>query len=85
MSNLVSPCCGAEYTDNENGKSYCCEADLFEGVCLDCKEHSEPEIGYVCMHCEEFFDESIEEYEYKAQKTESIAEDMADERRDMGL
>ncbi len=84
MAELVSPCCGAEYTDNDDGPSYCCGSTISQGFCTECRDNSEPEIGFVCEHCDEFFDELIEEYEYKAQKTESLAEDMADERRDMG-
>jgi len=84
MTELVSPCCGAEYTDNEDGPSYCCDAPILQGLCSDCKEHAEPAEGFVCDYCEDFFEEPLEEYEYKAQKTESLAEDIADERRDMG-
>ena len=85
MSYLVSPCCGAEYTDNEDGLSYCCTATISEsGLCHECKDHAEPAEGFVCGYCEEFFEEAIEDYEYKSQMTERIAEDRADERRDMG-
>ena len=82
MADLVSPCCGDEYTDNENGSSYCCDAELFEGICLECKEHSEPEIGLVCMKCEEFFGEAIEDYEYAEQQHDSYLEDRMDAERD---
>ena len=85
MTELVSPCCGAEYTDNDDGPSYCCDAPIIQGLCKECKEHAEPAEGFICEHCDDFFEESVEDYEYKAKKTESIAEDIADERRDMGL
>ena len=86
MTDLVSPCCGAEYTDNDDGPSYCCDAPIINGMCSDkkCLDHAEPAEGYICERCDDFFEEALEEYEYKAQKTESLAEDMADERRDMG-
>ena len=84
MTELVSPCCGAEYTDNDDGPSYCCDAPILQELCTQCKEHAEPAEGYICETCDDFFEESIEDYEYKAQKTESLAEDMADEARDMG-
>ena len=86
MAELVSPCCGAEYTDNDDGRSYCCDAPIINGLCSrkKCQEHAEPAEGFVCDNCEDFFEESIEDYEYKAQITEKLAEDMADERRDMG-
>ena len=82
MADLVSPCCGDEYTDNENGSSYCCDAELFAGLCLECKEHSEPEIGLVCMKCEELFDTAIEDYEYASQQHDSHLEDKMDAERD---
>ena len=87
MAELVSPCCGAEYTDNEDGTSYCCDAPILSGICQnkDCLDHAEPAEGFVCGNCEDFFETSIEDYEYKAQKTDEIAEAMADERRDLGL
>ena len=85
MTELVSPCCGADYTDNEDGLSYCCTATISEsGLCYECKDHAETAEGFVCGYCKEFFEESIEDYEYKSQMTERIAEDRADERRDMG-
>ena len=40
---------------------------------------------YECDDCKEPFYEPIEDYEYAEQKKESIAEDKADEARDMGL
>ena len=84
MAGLVSPCCGSDYDNNEDGRSYCCAAPILQGFCKDCKDHAEPAEGFVCGYCEEFFEESIEDYEYKSQMTERIAEDRADERRDMG-
>jgi hypothetical protein len=85
MSNLISPCCGAEYTDNEDGPSYCCDAKISEsGICYECKEHTEPEIGFVCNGCKEFFHDSIEDYEYMEQMKDSIAEDNMDEEK-LGL
>ena len=64
MAELVSPCCGAEYSDH---------------IDPDLNEH------YQCNHCEEYFNDPIENYEYNEQKKESIAEDRMDEKRDMGL
>jgi hypothetical protein len=86
MAELVSPCCGAEYTDNDDGPSYCCGAKILQGICSDpdCLDHAEPEEGFVCNTCDDFFEEPEVEYEYKARMTEQLAEDMADERRDMG-
>ena len=85
MAELVSPCCGAEYTDNEDGRSYCCDAPILQGLCKECKEHAEPQEGYICETCTEFFEEPKTDYEYDAQMKESIEEDRADEARDMGL
>ena len=83
MADLVSPCCGDEYTDNENGTSYCCDAIISEeGICYECKDHSEPEIALVCMKCEELFDEAIEDYEYAEQQHDSYLEDRMDAERD---
>ena len=84
MAELVSPCCGAEYTDNEDGRSYCCDAPILQERCKECKENAEPAEGFVCERCDEFFEEALEDYEYKSQMLDSIAEDRADERRDMG-
>ena len=63
MSYLVSPCCGAEYTDIVDDDGY--EA-------------------HICSMCEEVFPEPVVDYEYDEQRKESIAEDRADEARDMG-
>ena len=85
MAELVSPCCGAEYTDNEDGRSYCCDAPILQGLCKECKEHAEPAEGFVCEQCDEFFEEPIEDYEFSAAVKEARDEDRADEARDMGL
>ena len=87
MAEMVSPCCGAEYTDNEDGRSYCCDAPIENGICqnIDCLDHAEPQEGYICETCTEFFEEPETDYEYDAQMKESIEEDRADEARDMGL
>ena len=84
MAELVSPCCGAEYTDNEDGPSYCCDATMIAGVCIECKEHAEPTEGYICEECDEFFEEPEVIYEYNARRKESITEAREDERRDLG-
>jgi len=83
MPDLVSPCCGAEYTDNEDGPSYCCDAPILNGICsdIDCLDHAEPLEGFVCEDCEEFFEEPELEYEYKQQKRESHEEDRSDAKR----
>jgi hypothetical protein len=84
MAGLVSPCCGADYDNNEDGRSYCCDAPILQGFCKDCKEHAEPAEGYICELCDDFFEEPEKDYEYAEQQKESIAEDRADEARDMG-
>lgn len=84
MAEMLSPCCGAKYTDNEDGRSYCCDAPILQGLCKECKEHAEPAEGYVCEQCDEFFEEPEEDYEYDERMKESIAEDRMDEARDMG-
>ena len=82
MSQLVSPCCGADYTDNKDeGGSFCCNSEIKNGLCSECKENAEPEEGFVCEKCEEFFEDSIEEHEYKQQRKESHEEDRADAKR----
>ena len=40
---------------------------------------------YQCAMCDELFIEPVEDYEFDEQRKEAIAEDRADERRDMGL
>tara|TARA_R110002110_G_scaffold227085_1_gene441431 strand:+ start:899 stop:1243 length:345 start_codon:yes stop_codon:yes gene_type:complete len=84
MAELVSPCCGAEYTDYEDGPSYCCDATMIAGVCIECKEHAETTEGYICEECKEFFEEPEVIYEYNARRKESITEAQEDERRDLG-
>lgn len=87
MAELVSPCCGAEYTNNDDGRSYCCDAPILNGICSneDCLDHAEPLEGFVCENCDEFFEESIEDYEYSEAQKEAKDEMEADERRDLGL
>ena len=84
MSNLVSPCCGDEYTDNTDGTSYCCDAPIMNGICQnkDCLDHAEPEEGFVCENCEEFFEDFIADYEYKNQMLDAKAEDRSEADRD---
>jgi len=86
MAELVSPCCGAEYTDNEDGRSDCCDAPILNGICSDkdCLDHAEPAEGFICEKCKDFFEEALEDYEFSAAALEAKLEDMADERRDMG-
>jgi len=83
MAELVSPCCGAEYTENEDGPSYCCDAPIINGICSDkkCLDHAEPAEGFICGQCDDFFEEALEDYEYAEQQKESIAEDRMDEER----
>ena len=86
MAEMLSPCCGAEYTDNENSLSYCCGSKISEeGICLECLDYAEPCEGYICEKCDEFFEEPIEDYEFSAAAKEARDEDRADEARDMGL
>ena len=84
MSNLVSPCCGAEYTDNDDGPSYCCGAPIVNGICQnkDCLDHAEPLEGFVCDTCEDFFEEPELDYEYAEQQHDSYLEDRMDAERD---
>jgi len=81
MAELVSPCCGAEYTDYDEGDSYCCGSPIFQGLCTECKDHAEPAEGFVCEQCEEFFEEPEKDYEYNERMKDSIAEDRMDEAR----
>ena len=76
MAYMVSPCCGAEYTDNDDGTSYCCDAPIINGICQDkkCLDHAEPLEGYVCENCDDFFEEPLEDYEYKNQMLDAKAE-----------
>jgi hypothetical protein len=84
MSNLVSPCCGANYTDNDDGRSYCCDSIISQGFCTECRDHAEPAEGFVCEDCEEFFEEPELDYEYAERMHDSYLEDRMDEARDMG-
>ena len=86
MAELVSPCCGAEYSDDEIPVSNCCTAIavLETDLCSDCLEHADF-YDYACSECDEFFEEPEEEYEYDERMKENIAEDRADELRDLGL
>ena len=83
MAELVSPCCGAEYTDNDDGRSYCCDAPIINTRCSDrdCLEYAEPAEGFICSTCEDFFEEPEKDYEYDERMKESIAEDRMDEER----
>ena len=87
MSYLVSPCCGAEYNSDEIPISTCCGAKKQEDSDLcadfDCLEHADF-LEYQCVNCSDWFEEPEEDYEYEERMRESIAEDRADERRDMG-
>ena len=87
MAELVSPCCGAEYSDDHIPRSICCgfEQQGDSDICAnkDCLEHTDfPK--YMCENCDEDFMEPEVDYEYEAQMKESIAEDRMDERRDLG-
>jgi len=83
MAELVSSCCGADYTDNQDeGGSFCCNSEIKNGLCSECKEHAEPEEGFVCEKCKEFFESSIEDYEYKNQMLDAKAEDRSEAERD---
>jgi hypothetical protein len=68
MAELVSSCCGADYTDNQDeGGSFCCNSEIKNGLCSECKE---------------FFESSIEDYEYKNQMLDAKAEDRSEAERD---
>ena len=83
MADLVSPCCGGEYTDNaEEGPSYCCGSEIKQGLCTECREHAEPEEGNICDTCEDFFVDAIKDYEYAEQQHDSYLEDRMDAERD---
>ena len=84
MAELVSPCCGDEYTDNTDGLSYCCGAPIESGICQnkDCLDHAEPEEGFICENCEEFFEEPELDYEYAERQHDSYLEDRMDAERD---
>ena len=84
MAYMVSPCCGAEYTDKDDGTSYCCDAPIVNGICQDkkCLDHAEPLEGYVCENCDDFFEEPLEDYEYKNQMLDAKAEAREEAERD---
>ena len=82
MTDLVSPCCGAEYTDNESeGGSACCNYEIRSGLCSKCYEHTEPDVGFICDECYDFFDEPEKDYEYAERMHDSHLEDRMDEER----
>ena len=87
MAELVSPCCGAEYSDDHIPRSTCCGAEQQgdSDICVDkdCLEHADfPK--YMCTNCDEDFEDPEVDYEYAEQMKESIAEDRMDECRDLG-
>ncbi len=59
--------------------SPCCGAEYSDFIT------EESTTMYICDQCKDQFEEPIEDYEYSEQMKESIAEDRADEVRDMGL
>ena len=86
MAELVSPCCGAEYSDDHIPVSTCCTAvpaGSETDLCSDCLEHADF-YEYACNNCDEWFEEPEVDYEYEERMKESIAEDRMDEARDMG-
>ena len=83
MAEIVSPCCGAEYTDNvDEGGSFCCNYEIRSGLCSKCYEHAEPEMPFQCDSCYDLFDEPIAYYEYCNQMEDAKAEEKADRERD---
>ena len=80
---MISPCCGAEYSDDAGVMSECCWSPIRQGLCSECKEHAEPQEGYICEQCDEFFEEPEKDYEYDEKMKENAAEARADEERDM--
>jgi hypothetical protein len=85
MGNLISPCCGANYTDYEYQGSTCCGAQISEsGICYKCRDHADLEEGYTCSNCEEFFDHPEKDYEYAERMHDSYLEDRMDEEK-LGL
>ena len=82
MSEPVSPCCGYEYTDNADGPSYCCGAEISEdGLCIECFEHTNPEEGYVCDNCLDIFEEPVSTHEYEEKQYEDYQENKMDQDR----
>ena len=65
MGELVSPCCGYEYTDNDDGPSYCCGA----------------EEGYVCENCLDIFEDPVSTHEYEEKQYEDYQENKMDQDR----
>tara|TARA_R110000851_G_scaffold220454_2_gene373233 strand:+ start:760 stop:1020 length:261 start_codon:yes stop_codon:yes gene_type:complete len=86
MAELVSPCCGAEYNDDESPVSACCTAESkgHTDLCSTCLEHTDF-FAYTCNNCNDWFEEPEVDYEYAEQQKESAAEDREDEKRDLGL
>ena len=84
MTELVSPCCGAEYTDNDDGPSDCCDALIINDRCSDrdCLEYAEPVEGFICNSCENFFEEPEKDYEYAEQQHDAYLEDRMEAERD---
>ena len=87
MAELVSPCCGAEYSDDHIPRSNCCGAEQQgdSDICANkkCLEHADfPK--YMCEQCNEDFEEPELDYEYDDRMREWIAEMLSDESRDMG-
>ena len=66
MAELVSPCCGGDYSDHIDDEGF----EFYK-----CDE----------KNCNELFHEPIEDYEYRQQRIDEIAEAQNDEYRDMGL
>ena len=88
MAELVSPCCGQEYSSDHIPRSTCCGAEQKgdSDICpdKDCLEHADfPK--YMCEICHEDFEEPEKDYEYEERIKESIAEDKMDEDKDEKL
>ena len=83
MVEMLSPCCGAEYSNDAGVMSECCWSPIRQGLCSECKEHAEPQEGYICKCCDEFFEEPEEDYEYDERMKDNAAEARSDEARDM--
>ena len=88
MTELVSPCCGSVYNDDEIPISNCCgtEQEGDSDICpdKDCLEHADF-FKYKCNHCDEWFEEPEKDYEYEERIKESIAEDKMDGDKDETL
>ena len=92
MSKYVSSCCGESYEEDVPTCADCGSYDIREQFMGDegwtiCDDCGSVEGGYnyvyVCNNCDETFTDPVEDYEYSEQMKESIAEDRADEERDM--